>query len=641
MSQRSSTDTLQIKLVVMPNVHVTIPSLSLTQLQAVIRATYGERVDIEILYLNHAFAIWMEDSVVQDGSGQNLYDIFNGNQMHNTGLGDWFFRQVAFPELEDNATEYMRRYYPAKNMQAFREALLEKRRGLTDFLNGLADLYDLEQADIVGFSSMFAQNVACLGMAHLLKARRPEQTILFGGANCEYPMGYQLAKNAKSVDYVFSGLGLKSFPEFVGYHLDGEPEKCASIKGVFNRDSPRPAPDAMVGEELPIDDEAPLNLDYDGYFESFEKCFPDAAQKPIVFFETSRGCWWGAKAHCTFCGLNSGSMHFRTMPAKLAIRLMNDLFERYQGRSDYFLCVDNIMPLEHVKDVLPFVKAPVGSDLFYEVKANLDEHDFEVLSTSGVSRIQPGIESLASSTLRLMKKGTTVFTNLELLKNCLRFDVNPQWNLLVGFPGEPDEVYDKYEADLPRLLHLYPPDGTFPVRFDRYSPYYMQREEYGLDLHCYDYYSLIYPYEQEALEEMAYYFMDLNYDAEYFTTMVRHIVPLRKVVGDWLERWGGIPGSQRTGRRDDWVQPKLYVSSNGTGGVVHDSRSGQAVEHDIGAPALKVLEALDKPKRSRDLEVLAGELGVDLEAQLAALDERGLVWQENGRYLSLVLPEEY
>ena len=32
---------------------------------------------------------------------------------------------------------------------------------------------------------------------------------------------------------------------------------------------------------------------------------PDVA--PTLLFETSRGCWWGAKSHCTFCGLNGGS----------------------------------------------------------------------------------------------------------------------------------------------------------------------------------------------------------------------------------------------------------------------------------------------------------------------------------------------
>ena len=71
---------------------------------------------------------------------------------------------------------------------------------------------------------------------------------------------------------------------------------------------------------------------------------------------------------------------------------------------------------------------------------------YSQLSATGLS-----LTSLSTSTLKLMKKGTSVFVNLALLLRCLRYEVNPQWNLLVGFPGEKDDVYEKYVADLDRL----------------------------------------------------------------------------------------------------------------------------------------------------------------------------------------------
>jgi radical SAM superfamily enzyme YgiQ (UPF0313 family) len=37
-----------------------------------------------------------------------------------------------------------------------------------------------------------------------------------------------------------------------------------------------------------------------------------------LLFEASRGCWWGAKHHCTFCGLNGLSMTFRSKSADRA-----------------------------------------------------------------------------------------------------------------------------------------------------------------------------------------------------------------------------------------------------------------------------------------------------------------------------------
>src|SRR5678815_3638378 len=179
------------------------------------------------------------------------------------------------------------------------------------------------------------------------------------------------------------------------------------------------------------------------------------------------------------------------------------------------------MPTNYVKEVLPRLRLPSDATIFYEVKANIDEEVVAAMAAAGVRKIQPGIESLASSTLKLMKKGSTAFVNLRLLKACVKHKVRPQWNLLVGFPGEGADVYSKYVRDLPRLAHLCPPDGTFPVRFDRYSPYFVKAAEYQLDLRPLDYYRMTYPFDEGALSRLAYYFTDVNYGAPYIAVVVK------------------------------------------------------------------------------------------------------------------------
>ena len=52
--------------------------------------------------------------------------------------------------------------------------------------------------------------------------------------------------------------------------------------------------------------------DYSDYFHDLERSSSAINIFPTLLFETSRGCWWGAKSHCTFCGLNGGSMTFRS-----------------------------------------------------------------------------------------------------------------------------------------------------------------------------------------------------------------------------------------------------------------------------------------------------------------------------------------
>lgn len=36
-------------------------------------------------------------------------------------------------------------------------------------------------------------------------------------------------------------------------------------------------------------------------------------------FETSRGCWWGQKHHCRFCGVNGRTLRFRAKSPQRAI----------------------------------------------------------------------------------------------------------------------------------------------------------------------------------------------------------------------------------------------------------------------------------------------------------------------------------
>jgi len=270
--------------------------------------------------------------------------------------------------------------------------------------------------------------------------------------------------------------------------------------------------------------------------------------------------------------------------------------------------------------------------IFYEVKANLSEEDVKALSGARIKTIQPGIESLATSTLQLMKKGSTVFHNLLLLKYCVMHDIYPIWNLLVGFPGEIEEVYKDYIRWMPFLTHLPPPVGVFPVRFDRYSPYFMQKNEYGLELRPCDFYELTYPFSQETLENLAYYFTDHNFGAQYNEKMIKWIGKIRNKFDLWNDLWfSGEPHAQ----------PKLFLSEKGNSSVVYDSRSGEVLEYDITEAGRQILQLLSKPNKMVDIDTNLNRIhGYDLEKEFALLQSRGLVFNEGERFVSLVLPKE-
>ncbi len=616
---------VRIALVNMPFAAAEMPSIALTQLKARLGDELGGAVECEVLYPNLDCLSYV---------GPQLYEIIsNSTQANTAGLGDWFFSPAAFPELADDPDVYLLHHFSGHQAQLemLRRHLVEKREGAGAFLDQLIDRHRLASYDLVGFTSMFCQNVANFAVAKRLKQRRPEIVTVVGGANCEAPMGSVIAKHVPWIDFVFSGPGLHTFPRFVSRLAAGEGDELHRITGVLSRQklaAPERVGGREIGEELDIAVDVPL--DYDDYFAAVDRTLGKGTSlRPKVPFETSRGCWWGERSHCTFCGLNGATMSYRAMPPEQALRLLHGLFARYSSRVSVFESVDNILPREYLTDLLPRLETPPGVALFYEVKADLKEREMAALARAGVTRIQPGIESIATTTLKLMRKGTTSFQNLKFLKYCQRYGVDAFWNLLIGFPNEPEEVYRKYHADLPLLTHLQPPTGVFPVRFDRFSPYHARPAEYGLKLRPCDFYAMVYPFPRADLEDFAYFFVDEDYEAQYLASTARWLGRLRERVSRWQQLW-----QPRSGR----PRPELTLRPGAGAPVVYDSRGDIAVEHRLEPLGARILELLEEHCRlGRLVERLDGAAEPEIAAELASLQRRGLVFEEGGMVLSLVL----
>jgi radical SAM superfamily enzyme YgiQ (UPF0313 family) len=647
-----------IKLINMPFAAEHLPSLALTQLRSVLHSALSGRVQVEICYLNLDIA---------ERIGPLYHEIEDSMEHLHTGLGEWLFRHSAFPDAPDNTQEYFRRCYPRQSVQV--QALAARvgplRAQLDAMLDELIDDYRLDAADLVGFTSIFAQNLASLAMARKIKARAPHIVTVIGGPNCEYPMGAVLVQEAPQIDFAFSGPALKSFVQFVRYILGGEPQRCQRIHGVVSRDNldafvaqedklilapdligagayfpsnqvqlrdpARPLPGGetqdrlqQVGEELPIG--TALALDYDDYLDAFERKPPPHADKPTLLVETSRGCWWGEHSHCTFCGLNDLTLGYRAMGVEQATAQVQSLF-RYVGRVERIMAVDVIIPKELLSEMLPRLATPPTMELFYEAKSNLTEEQVRNLARARVKTIQPGIEALSTSVLKLLKKGSTVFQNIALLKRCVMYDVMPSWNLLLGIPRAGEEMYRTYADLIPLLTHLPPPSDVLQVRFDRFSPYFTHAAEFGLKLAPMEHYGLIYPVAQAKLEDLAYFFRDTNYDADYFVHLANWFTTLKELVALWRRRWP---------ERDPEARAQLFVMRRGDELAIHDSRSGRTLEYPIAPATWSVLTAFEE-RTTPDL-VQARLPGFDLDRELDFLTSKGLLLHERGRYMSLVLP---
>ena len=453
-----------------------------------------------------------------------------------------------------------------------------------------------------------------LALAKRLKARLPGVFIVMGGANCEATMGAETVRQFPFVDAVVSGEADTIAADLVERLILGQP--IADIAGVLTRAT---ADAALSAGRVPAtssvtDLDALPYPDYRDYFAQFAGTKLARVWQPSVFVETSRGCWWGERMHCTFCGLNGATMAYRSKSAPRALDELTHLAKAHPG-SDIQV-VDNILDLKYFKTLLPeLARRRLDVSLFYETKSNLKKDQIRLLRDAGVTTIQPGIESFSDAILKLMKKGVSGLQNIQLLKWCKEIGVTPLWNFLIGFPGEAPDDYRRMSDLTPRVCHLPSPVTVSAIRLDRFSPNFTQSDSFGFTkVRPLPFYDFIYDVPEHARRNLAYYFA---YEYKKPQEIAGYAEPLVKSVHAWRTTW----------RHAELVSVDLEDRL-----VVFDTRPRAA------AP-VSVLSGDDRALYlACDAITEAGQLEPSRAARLPALVARGLVLNDGGRHLSLGVP---
>ncbi len=453
---------LRLALVCMPFGPAEQPSLPLGLLGALAEAA-GFAVDQLHFHLELAALL-----------GPALYDRLCESRDHLTG--EWLFGPAAFgadAPLDDTA--YLQAFPQESDwLQALGQgadyATALRQRILPAFIQERLQALDWSQYRLVGFSSMFQQNTASLALALAIKQRHPHVAIAFGGANMEGEMGREYARAFPFIDYVFSGEADEAFPALLRA-LAQSGHAVPRLAGVVARMGPvlldgGQAPPTQNLDAQPV-------ADYKPYFDQAARLGLAAHYAPgwSLPFESSRGCWWGQKHHCTFCGLAGNGMAYRAKSAPRLLAELDTLANRHGICS--FTAADSILDLEYLKGLFaPIEQARLDYTFFYEVKANLTREQIAALYRGGVRRIQPGIESMSSHVLRLMHKGSTMLQNVRCLKWCAYYGVRVTWDLLWGFAGETVQDYTRELEVLQCITHLEPPSRAGRIWLQRFSPHF-------------------------------------------------------------------------------------------------------------------------------------------------------------------------
>jgi ribosomal peptide maturation radical SAM protein 1 len=483
----------RVVLVTMPFGPVEYPSLGLGLLQAHCRHL---DVPCETRYFTIAFA---------DLVGLHDYRWVTRGAPYGAFVGDWLFADALYGPRPEVDERYLSDLLPRRWRlgAADVDRLRRMRDAVPAFLEHCVGSVDRADPTLVGFTSVFQQNLASLALAQRLTARHPELCVAFGGANWEEPMGSALRRQFPFVDLSFSGEADRSWPAVLEARRRGVPP--AAVPGV----DAGPGGTPPVPPELVADlDELPLP-DFDPYFEQLATAPGLIGVRPSLLLETARGCWWGERSHCTFCGLNGSSMGFRAKSAGRVLEEIAALGARHGLAT--FGVVDNIMDMRYFRTLLPRLADEGTAELCWEVKANLTRRQVAALHAAGVRTVQPGIESLSDHVLELMGKGTTVARNVELLKWCTEHGVTPLWNLIYGVPGERAEDYRQLADVVDTVWHLPPPVSAGPLRLDRFSPYHAHPGRYGIvGVRPAAALVELYPFASDVQMDVAYYF-DFDY----------------------------------------------------------------------------------------------------------------------------------
>jgi ribosomal peptide maturation radical SAM protein 1 len=603
----------RVALISMPWMSVDLPSIQLATLAAMLRRSNAD-ADTFHFFVDYAADI-----------GPALYRRLSDATDY---VNEYVFCRPYFRAERNDELEHARTLMPSLGYSppVQNDAVLDAVDVLADaFLDRCVDATDWSSYDLVGFSLTIAQTAASMALAQRIKARHPDVTIAFGGTSCAGPMGVAIAKACPHVDVVVRAEGELVLGELVSRLSQGRdwhdlPHIAWRSGSEVQQSGPGDQP-VFRSPELPS-----RELDYDDYFARVSD--RGLAGKIDVWlpFESSRGCWYGEKAQCRFCGLHE-IMSYRSWSSDAVLAELDRLAERYG--IDRFFSVDLIMPRDFYSSFLPALAEKKKSwTLFYEIKANVGDAEVRALADAGVRWIQPGIESLDDRILRSMRKGVHSVTNVALLRLCAENGIRVTWNIISGLPGEEPEWYLDLARRVRSLFHTPPPSGVSTFELHRFSPYFDEAEAWGIhDDGASAFFRAIFPFDDALADDLCYrhsYTLDRSRDVGEYTR------PLRRAITDWMS--AAARGAALT----------IDACPDGSASVL-DTREVVPRELRLDPAEHQLYLLLREVRRdSRVVQLAAAARGCAEQAIqpwvlrcLAAWHEEGLLWRSEGRSVAL------
>ena len=301
----------------------------------------------------------------------------------------------------------------------------------------LAGLYAAE-ADVVLFSCYIWNTELTLKLASDLKQLAPRTFIVLGGPEVSFGAFEMMVRNV-AIDCIVRGEGEESCRELLLALTEGGP--LDEIAGITYRED----------EEIVANPERAALAELDSIPSPFAAGLVDLS-KPLVYYETSRGCPFS----CAFCmsSIDSGVRSFTPE------RIRRDLGLLMGAGVQTVKLVDRTFNFDAARanEIWRFILGHNRSSKFhFEIAAELLTADNLALLAEvppGMFRFEIGVQSGGQETLASVARSSSLdklFDNVRRLREMSRVTVH--LDLVAGLPGE---TLEGFLASLQGLFALQP-----------------------------------------------------------------------------------------------------------------------------------------------------------------------------------------
>lgn len=597
----------KILLIHMPIASAEMPNLAIERLAAILKSA---SFDADVLYGTLRFwpylPYWLH--------GHGAAPIAFAPSYYGEPAKDWLV-----PFLAATAE------HAGEEVQALEQLFYIACRSAEKCLSDCMHIVEAGDYDAIGLSIGFdSQRMPSAALARMVKAKFPNISIVAGGTACDGIMGETL---------------LELFPCFDAI-VDGEAD--ATIVSIFNaltgdadvpantrlRVSPgRPAqPPLKTQESYPDLGHLPLP-DFESFNTQVARSEYSRISGRMILYEGSRGCWYGQKNHCTFCGIRNVDAAYRTVESEQFLEDIAALDKNWRPETIYL--TDAILSRQFFSEVLPMLRdlrrrGDLNAKLFAETKSNLTPQEVHALAEANIKTIQPGIESLITATLQKMRKGASGIQQIELLKWCKTFDIDVIYGLMLEIPGETHEDLQDL-ADICELLHHLPaPAQAGEVQVHRFSPYFNDPQKYGIDkIVPHEYQRQLYRCDDQMLLRLCYEFThSMNSDARYHAA--------KTAVKLAVQNWQASSRDRRA----------LTYTRVDDGCVIFKDVRGAISLHKFEGAHAYVLDGSHRPVTHAKLHINSEYSEEEIRQAVEELCDMELVIQMDNRLMNLAIPTD-